>query len=227
MCIRDRRTTALAQAALAAQDAYRQSCMDGFNSQAQQAFAHRQLAGVSKVMHTLAKDLSDAPWPKEGAGATLVRQLEKEGFPAKSALVYSHRSCLRAEVKLHRRKKPAYYEGQLENAVSAALNKQMRLLFSQTEAALDVYDFEEVNKEMFPTLEEFKNALTNFDYENEKISVQKDEIVYPIDQEVLDKINDQYDNINLLDVIGGLIHQKPEDKRYREQKCVEIYGRSI
>lgn len=138
-----RRTTALAQAALAAQDAYRQSCMDGFNSQAQQAFAHRQLAGVSKVMHTLAKDLSDAPWPKEGAGATLVRQLEKEGFPAKSALVYSHRSCLRAEVKLHRRKKPAYYEGQLENAVSAALNKQMRLLFSQTEAALDVYDFEE------------------------------------------------------------------------------------
>lgn len=99
-------------------------------------------------------------------------------------------------------------------------------VFSEDDIAY-VYDFEEVNKEMFPTLEEFKNALTNFDYENEKISVQKDEIVYPIDQEVLDKINDQYDNINLLDVIGGLIHQKPEDKRYREQKCVEIYGRSI
>jgi hypothetical protein len=122
-------------------------------------------------------------------------------------------------------KKVFPYEGisEAKNILDQIKNAKV---FSEDDIAY-VYDFEEVNKEMFPTLEEFKNALTNFDYENEKISVQKDEIVYPIDQEVLDKINDQYDNINLLDVIGGLIHQKPEDKRYREQKCVEIYGRSI
>ena len=80
---------------------------------------------------------------------------------------------------------------------------------------------------MFPTMNDFKNALTNLVYDNEKISVQKDEIVYPISQEVLDKINMQYDNINLLDVIGGMIHQKPEDKVYRQQRCIETYGKLI
>jgi len=102
----------------------------------------------------------------------------------------------------------------------------MLRFFSEDDTAY-VYDFEEVNKEMFPTLEDFKNALTNLVYDNEKLSIQKDEIVYPINQEVLDKINEQYDNINLLSVIGGMIHQKPEDKRYREQKCVQIYGKLI
>lgn len=90
-----------------------------------------------------------------------------------------------------------------------------------------VYNFEEVDKAMFPTIEDFKNALTSMDYNREKIRVEKDEIVYPISQEVLYKINEQYDGINLLAVIGGMIHQKPEDKKYREQRCIDIYGKLI
>lgn len=90
-----------------------------------------------------------------------------------------------------------------------------------------VYNYEEVNKEMFPSLEDFKNELTNLVYDNEKIRVQTDEIVYPISQEVLDKINMQYNKNNIFEVIGGMINQKPEDREYRQQRCMEIYGQLI
>ncbi|WP_195603622.1 FRG domain-containing protein [Clostridium tyrobutyricum] len=90
-----------------------------------------------------------------------------------------------------------------------------------------VYNFEEVDKVMFPTIEDFKRALTNTDFNKGKITIKKGEIEYPISQETLCKINNKYDGNNLLAIIGGMIHQKPEDRRYREQRCIDIYGKLI
>ena len=49
----------------------------------------------------------------------------------------------------------------------------------------------------------------------------------PIPQELLDKVNRHYDDKDLGAMIGGMFHQKPEDRKYREQRCIEIYGKLI
>ncbi len=49
----------------------------------------------------------------------------------------------------------------------------------------------------------------------------------PISPFALQEINDEYNGRNLLDVIGNMIHQYPEQRRYREQRCIDIYGKLI
>jgi hypothetical protein len=120
-------------------------------------------------------------------------------------------------------KKVFPYEG-ISEAKSILEQIKNATVFSEDDIEY-VYNFEEVNKVIFPTIENFKNALTNMYYNNEKIIIQKGEIVYPISQDVLNSINEKYDNIDLFAVIGGMIHQKPEDKRYLEQRCIDIYGK--
>lgn len=44
---------------------------------------------------------------------------------------------------------------------------------------------------------------------------------------VLQEINAEYNGRNLLDVVGNMIHQYPEQRRYREQRCIDIYGKLI
>ena len=42
-----------------------------------------------------------------------------------------------------------------------------------------------------------------------------------------DEINSYYDGVDLFQAIGGMLHQLPEHKRYRQQRCIEIYGKEI
>ena len=89
------------------------------------------------------------------------------------------------------------------------------------------YDFGEIDKKIFPTIDDFKKGLCNYRINGKAINVQKDEIEYHIDSATLEKINEHYDGKNLLDMIGNMINVYPEQKRYREQRCIEIYGRKI
>lgn len=86
------------------------------------------------------------------------------------------------------------------------------------------YDFGEIDKKIFPTIDDFKKGLCNYRINGKAINVQKDEIEYHIDSATLEKVNEHYDGKNLLDMIGNMINVYPEQKRYREQRCIEIYG---
>lgn len=84
--------------------------------------------------------------------------------------------------------------------------------------------YKKIGRNQYKSVEDFKTALEGLD---EGISFQKEEVDYPISPELLDRINSKYDNKDLLEPVGGMIHWKPDDKRYREQRCIEIYGKLI
>lgn len=90
-----------------------------------------------------------------------------------------------------------------------------------------VYCHENVNKEYFPTLEDLKNALLGFKCDGKNIEIVKHEVTYSVSDQILSRINSRYNNMGLLSILSEHIIQKPDDKKYREQKCIEIYGKLI
>lgn len=90
-----------------------------------------------------------------------------------------------------------------------------------------VYKNDGVDKDIYPTLDDFVLALKSFNYDGNKVSIQKDEVKYHISQEILDKINAKYDENDLLEPVNGVIFQNGYDRKYREECCKRIYGKLI
>ena len=117
------------------------------------------------------------------------------------------------------------YEG-IGKALDILHTIQKAVIFSEDDL-LYAYDYGVVDKKMFPTIDDLRKAITAFQVDGECVSIQKDEINYPISPSVLQEINAEYNGRNLLDVVGNMIHQYPEQRRYREQRCIDIYGKLI
>ena len=90
-----------------------------------------------------------------------------------------------------------------------------------------VYDCDGIDKTIFPTIGDLKKALVGYTTSDGTIEIQDEPIVYQIPTEVLDNVNSHYDGKDLLEVIGGMIHQKYPDREYRNQRCMDIYGKLI
>lgn len=103
---------------------------------------------------------------------------------------------------------------------------QKSVIFSEDDL-LYAYDYGAVDKRMFPTIGNLRKAIIAFQVDGEYVSIQKDEIDYLINPSILQEINDEYNGRNLLDVIGNMIHLYPEQRRYREQRCIDIYEKLI
>lgn len=84
------------------------------------------------------------------------------------------------------------------------------------------YDMDRVNKELFPTVDDVKKEL-----EEQGYYIEDDEVQYLLDEKALESVNEKYDGKDLLKPIGGRLHFKSEDKRYRDERCMEIYGKMI
>ena len=93
-----------------------------------------------------------------------------------------------------------------------------------------VYEMD-IDKAIFPTIDKFKNALREtevlFDGTKRKIELVSYDIIYLTDMSIFDSINALYDNINIWTQIGGMIHQKGPQKRWREERCKQIFGKLI
>ena len=117
-----------------------------------------------------------------------------------------------------------------DNVIGKALDIlhtiQKAVIFSEDDL-LYAYDYGVVDKKMFPTIDDLRKAITAFQVDGECVSIQKDEINYPISPSVLQEINAEYNGRNLLDVVGNMIHLYPEQRRFREQRCIDIYGKLI
>ena len=90
-----------------------------------------------------------------------------------------------------------------------------------------VYDYDGVDKTIFPTIYDLKKALTGYTTSDGIVAIQDEPIVYDIPKELLDVVNSHYDGKDLLAAIGGMLHQKYPDQEYRKQRCIEIYGKLI
>lgn len=100
------------------------------------------------------------------------------------------------------------------------------MIFSEHDVEY-VYREENIEGTRKQSLEEFKNLLTAFDFDGEKIRIRKEEVEYTMTQDMLDRINGQYDGKDLLEPTGGMFHTTSDERKYREQCCMEIYGKLI
>lgn len=89
-----------------------------------------------------------------------------------------------------------------------------------------VYEFEEVDQNLFPTLQTYKDALSGFSVGGKRITIQESDIVYPIPRAMKKRINRQYNKINLGKMIGEM-NMTSEQRRRREKRCLEIYGKLV
>lgn len=86
------------------------------------------------------------------------------------------------------------------------------------------YELDGIDRTLFPTIDDLKNFLVGYATSDGVVSIQDEPIRFDIPQELLDVVNSHYDGKNLLEAIGGVIHQKPADQVYRKHRCIEIYG---
>ncbi|MCI6241811.1 MAG: FRG domain-containing protein [Agathobacter sp.] len=90
-----------------------------------------------------------------------------------------------------------------------------------------VYDCDGIDKTIFPTISDLEKALVGYTTSDGAIEIQDEPIVYQIPTELLDTVNSHYDGKDLLEAIGGMIHQKYPDQEYRKQRYMDIYGKLI
>lgn len=89
-----------------------------------------------------------------------------------------------------------------------------------------VYEFEDVDKNLFPTLQAYKDALNGFSIDGRQITIQESNMVYSIPRAMKRRINRQYNKTDLGKMIGEM-HITSEQRRRREKRCLEIYGELI
>lgn len=89
-----------------------------------------------------------------------------------------------------------------------------------------VYEFEEVDKNLFPTLQAYEEALNGFSIDDRRITIQVSDVIYPIPRAMKRRINRQYNKTDLGKMIGEM-HMTSEQHRCREERCLEIYGELV
>ena len=89
------------------------------------------------------------------------------------------------------------------------------------------YEVDGVDKTIFPTIDSLRASVDGFQTPDGRIAIRNDKTIPIIPKELLDKVNSHYDGKDLLQQIGGMIHQKYPDQEFRKQRCIEIYGKLI
>lgn len=90
-----------------------------------------------------------------------------------------------------------------------------------------VYECDGIDKSLFPTISDLKQSLVGYETNDGVVMIQDEPIAYDIPRDLLDRVNSHYDNKDLFETIGGVLHQKHPDREYRKQRCIEIYGTVI
>ncbi len=137
------RTAQVAAAAVQAQNAYRKNCIQKYYEVERQTFTHRQLKGIGKVMQTMSADIAKRSWPDETASQLLRKRLEREGVYVQSAIVQRQEKGMRIELMA---KQCEQSGAALEELVSRAAERPMRLLRSGSAQRKNIWEFEQAQK---------------------------------------------------------------------------------
>ena len=88
-----------------------------------------------------------------------------------------------------------------------------------------VYTNEALLKNNFSNFDEFLNQLLRFNFDGKNIIVEDKDVEYYISEDIEREINSQYSNFNLNELVGGPIYQKPEHRKYREERFKFLRGK--
>lgn len=89
------------------------------------------------------------------------------------------------------------------------------------------YEYWGADTRLFPTQDDLRKAVDGMETEQGKIRIVKEEPDYPISGKLLQEINAVYNAVDIWDMIGGKIFMTPEQRRRREERCIQIYGELI
>ncbi|MGM9601870.1 MAG: FRG domain-containing protein [Faecousia sp.] len=122
-------------------------------------------------------------------------------------------------------KKVFPYEG-ISRARNVLSSMQKSWIFSEDDlkAAYEVWG---VNRTLFPTLDDLRSALQSAHFKGGVVFITAEDVNYHIPRTLIDEINAEYNSIDLLQIIGDTARIKPEQKKRRDQRCIQIYGKLI
>ena len=89
------------------------------------------------------------------------------------------------------------------------------------------FEIDGIDRSIFPTLENLKSALQGYYTVDGTVSLREEPVIRKISPQELALIDAHYDEKDLLQMMGGMIHRKPESLLFRKQRCKEIYGKLI
>ncbi|MDL2258813.1 SpoIIE family protein phosphatase [Eubacteriales bacterium OttesenSCG-928-K08] len=130
----------IAAAAVQARDAYREKCTQFYYATAQHAFANRQLRGVSGLMRQMGAQTTG--WPDEDYARIIEKRLSNAGIAVKSVVVQQNKRLCNTELRLERHMENIL--PQVEESLSRAMERPMRLLQKKALAHEIVLEFESV-----------------------------------------------------------------------------------
>lgn len=119
------------------------------------------------------------------------------------------------------------------NAVADLLAKMQRALIFSEDDLLWAYELDEADRRIFPDVSCLKEALLSEDTarlladvygECDKLTIQENEVPYPISRDTKDYINSQYNDRSFLEPVGGVLHDTFETRRYRRERYRQIFG---
>lgn len=121
--------------------------------------------------------------------------------------------------------KKVYPNEGINDALDVLRLIQNAVVFSEEDVKA-VYD--EIDKSVFSSFDLFREALLKTNVAGNTIQIVPNEVEYPMDKGLLERINDRYDNVEeILKPIGGKFYTLPECREWRRQRCIQIYGREI
>lgn len=113
----------------------------------------------------------------------------------------------------------------ISKALPVLRDIQKSVLFSEDDA-LQAYEIDEASREHFPTFDDFLRDLRTLIIDGQQIQIQKEEVTYKLRHPEMRRINKLYDQKNLGKMIGRVHYTAPQRRR-REERCRQIYGRLI
>lgn len=113
------------------------------------------------------------------------------------------------------------------SAIHHVLNRIKHSVVFSIDDVECAFGIDGIDRNIFPTLGDLKSALQGFRTVDGVVVLQEEPVVRKISPIELAKVNALYDEIDLLKMVGGMIHRKPDSLLFRKQRCKEIYGKLI
>lgn len=114
------------------------------------------------------------------------------------------------------------------------LKRMSRTLIFSEDDLLQAYELDEADKKIFSSIDQLRATLQSkeiasliedaYDVDDGQIMIIEDEVEYPLSKNIINDINAYYNDKSFLAPIGEKLYMKPDAKKYRKQRYLEIFG---
>lgn len=100
----------------------------------------------------------------------------------------------------------------ISEAMSTVRKIQKSYIFSIDDLQR-AYEIDEVDKNLFPTMESLHKALQSFHIDGNRIVIQDEHVTYPLARPIRRRINKKYNKTDIFKYIGGMMHATSDEWR--------------